>query len=169
VHQRIWSWLPTFQRAIDEVRTLLLTSPKGGSKSQFFVYKLIHLYFRNRWSQLLQIGHAAGVCQRPSPNFRRKSGFDSGLRELPKIWGFLFNISAMAEDIATSNLVHSLGLPRPIIKSHPEEKCAWLWARGAPQNFLGSFKIFLQYLKLATSNLACSWGLPKTIIKPHAE
>jgi len=28
-----------------------------------------------------------------------------------------------------------LGLPRPIIKSHPEEKCKWPWARGAPENF----------------------------------
>jgi len=36
---------------------------------------------------------------------------------------------------ATSNLVYSLGLPRPIIKSHPEKKCGWPWARGAPQNF----------------------------------
>jgi len=26
------------------------------------------------------------------------------------------------------------GLPRPIIKSHPEEKTVWPWARGAPQN-----------------------------------
>jgi len=26
-------------------------------------------------------------------------------------------------------------LPRPIIKSHPEEKWGWPWARGAPQNF----------------------------------
>jgi len=37
--------------------------------------------------------------------------------------------------LATSNLVHSLGLPRPIIKSHLKEKVGWPWARGAPQNF----------------------------------
>jgi len=36
--------------------------------------------------------------------------------------GFPFNIFATAELLATSNLVHSLGLPRPIIKSHPEKK-----------------------------------------------
>ena len=45
------------------------------------------------------------------------------------MWGFPFNISATAES-ATSNLVHSLGLPRPIIKLHPEEK---LWVvSGSP-------------------------------------
>jgi len=27
-----------------------------------------------------------------------------------------------------------LGSPRPITKSHPEEKWAWPWARGTPQN-----------------------------------
>ena len=36
---------------------------------------------------------------------------------------------------ATSNLASRWGLPRPIIKSHAEEKWAWPWARGAPQNF----------------------------------
>jgi len=34
---RIGSRLRAFQRAIDEVRTLPLTSPKGGSKSEFVV------------------------------------------------------------------------------------------------------------------------------------
>ena len=28
-----------------------------------------------------------------------------------------------------------LGLPRPIIKSHPGKKWEWPWARGAPENF----------------------------------
>ena len=45
---RIGSRLRAFQRAIDEVRTLPLTPPKGGSKSEFVVYKQIPLYFRNR-------------------------------------------------------------------------------------------------------------------------
>jgi len=41
---------------------------------------------------------AAGICQGPSSNpTRRKSGCGPGLRELPKIWGFPFNISATAE------------------------------------------------------------------------
>jgi len=36
-----------------------------------------------------------------------------------------------------------LGLPRPrpIIKLHPEEKWAWLWARGAFQNWGFPFNI----------------------------
>jgi len=34
--------------------------------------------------------------------------------------------------LATLNLVCSLGLPRAIIKSHPDEKWAWLWTKGAP-------------------------------------
>ena len=36
---------------------------------------------------------------------------------------------------ATSNLASRWGLPRPIIKSHAEEKWAWPWAREVPQNF----------------------------------
>ena len=35
--------------------------------------------------------------------------------------------------LETSKLVHSLGLPRPIIKSHTEKKWKWRWARGAPE------------------------------------
>jgi len=38
--------------------------------------------------------------------------------------------------LATSNLVHSLGLPRPTIKPQPEEKWAWPWAMEAPK-YLG--------------------------------
>jgi len=36
---------------------------------------------------------------------------------------------------APSELAKLWGLPRPIIKFHAEEKWAWPWARGAPQNF----------------------------------
>jgi len=39
----------------------------------------------------------------------------------------------------TSNLVHILGLPRPIIKSHAEEKWAWPWAREAPKYYYLGF------------------------------
>jgi len=52
---------------------------------------------------------------------RRKSGCDLGLGELPEIWGFPFNISATAE-ASDFKFGTQLGLPRPIIKSHPEEK-----------------------------------------------
>jgi len=70
--------------------------------------------------------------------------------------------------LATSDLVYSLGLLRPIIKSHPEEKWMWPWARETPK-LLGFPIIFLQRVKLATLNLAHSWGLSRTIIKSHAE
>jgi len=52
---------------------------------------------------------------------QNKNGCGPGPGELPKISGSPFHISATAE-LATSNLVDSLGLPRPIIKSNPEEK-----------------------------------------------
>ena len=46
----------------------------------------------------LKIWHAAEVCLCPSSNPTRwKSGCGPGLGELPEIWGFPFNISAMAE------------------------------------------------------------------------
>jgi len=49
---------------------------------------------------------------------RRKRGRGPGLGELQKIWGFTFNIYAMAESI-DFNFGTQLGLPiRPIIKSH---------------------------------------------------
>jgi len=43
-------------------------------------------------------------------------------RELPKIWGFPFNISAMSAAIATSNLVHSLGFAKAHHKITPRGK-----------------------------------------------
>jgi len=50
----------------------------------------------------------------------RKGGF--GLGELPKILGFHHNISATTGAIVTSNLARNWRLPRPIIKSHTEER-----------------------------------------------
>jgi len=47
---------------------------------------------------------------------RRRKKRGPGLGELRKIWRFPCNIYAMVE--ANDFLVHSLGLPRPIIKSH---------------------------------------------------
>jgi len=41
----------------------------------------------------------------------------------------------------TSNLADRWGLPRPIIKSHTEEKWALPWSRGAPYNFAVPFNI----------------------------
>jgi len=86
----------------------------------------------------------------------RKGVHGPGLAELPKIWGFFFNIYTQRLKLATSNLVHSLGLPRPIIKSHPEEKVGVALSQGSSSKFWGSPVIFLQRLGLATSHLACT-------------
>ena len=63
---------------------------------------------------------------------RRKGGHGTGIGELPKIWGFP-SIFTQSLKLATSNLVHSLGLPRSTVKPHPDEK----WVREAPI-YLGS-------------------------------
>jgi len=52
---------------------------------------------------------------------RRKSWRGYGLRKLAKIWGFTFMFLQYLK-LTTSNLVLSLVWPKPIIKSHPEEK-----------------------------------------------
>ena len=70
--------------------------------------------------------------------------------------------------LATSNLAHSWGLPRPIVKSHKEERQGWPWAREVPQTW-GSPSIFTKWLKQATSNLGHSLSLPRPTIKPHPE
>ena len=62
----------------------------------------------------------------------RKGGLLPGLGELSKTWGYP-SIFTQWLKLATSNLVYSLGLPSSIIKSPPEEKWVWPWARGAPQ------------------------------------
>jgi len=49
---------------------------------------------------------------------RRKRGLGPGLGELPKIWGFPFNIYAMAESIDFKFGTQCLWTIRPIIKSH---------------------------------------------------
>jgi len=65
---------------------------------------------------------------------RRKIGRGHGLGEHIIFWGSPL-IFLQWLKLAISNLVRSLGLPRPIINSHPEEKWAWPWAREAPQNW----------------------------------
>jgi len=68
-------------------------------------------------------------------------------------------------------LAYSLDLPKPIIKSDPEEKVAVALGYGKSSKFWDSPIIFLQRLGLAiaTSNLASSWGFSRPIIKSHAE
>jgi len=62
---------------------------------------------------------------------RRKDGHNPGLGELPK-FGVYPSMFTKRLKRATSNLVHSLGLPRPSIKPHPAEKWVWPWVREAP-------------------------------------
>ena len=105
------------------------------------VAQKVNLSFKNKFPYISVIAEARGFkfgkqlgftnYQVPSPNpTRTKNGCGSGLRELPKILGppliFLQRLK-----LAASNLVHSLGLPRPIIKSHPEDQWAWFWVREA--------------------------------------
>ena len=109
--------------------------------------------------------NAAAVCQGPSSNAtRRKSGRGPGLGELPEIWGFPFNISAMIE-VSDFKFGAQLGFA----KAHHV-----ITARGKSEGILGLEEllkilvfpiIFLQWLGLATSNLASSWGLSRPIIK----
>ena len=70
---------------------------------------------------------------------------------------------------ATSNLASRWGLPRTIIKLHPEEKVGVALVYGSSLKFWSSPLIFLQQLRLATSNLVCSLGLQKAMIKLHQE
>ena len=56
---------------------------------------------------------------------RVKGGHGSGLGKLPKFCGST-SIFTQWLKLETSNLMHSLGLPTPTIKPHPEEKWAWL-------------------------------------------
>ena len=114
--------------------------------------KQIPLYFRNRWSQRCQIWHAAAVCQGPSSNLsRRNSGCGPGLGELSEIWGFPFNISAMAE---ASDF--KFGTQLAFAKAHHKITPRWKSGGGLRlENFpkiLGFPIIFLQRLGLRTWN-----------------
>jgi len=51
---------------------------------------------------------------------RRKGGRGPGLGKLSEIWGSSI-IFLQRLGLATSNLVHNLGLPKPTIKPHPEQ------------------------------------------------
>jgi len=97
----------------------------------------------------------------------RKGRHFPGLGELPKICGFL-SIFTQWLKLATSNLVYTFGLPRPIIKSHPEEKWGRPWVRGAPQMFGVPYNISAT-AGLGTSNLVHSLGFPRPVIKSHPD
>jgi len=74
---------------------------------------------------------------------RGKHGRGLGLGELRKILGSPI-IFLQRLGLATSNLVRSWGLPRPILKSHADKREGWIWpwARGASRNL----RVPLQYL-----------------------
>jgi len=84
-------------------------------------------------------------------------------RGAPEIWGFPFNISAMAK-ACNFKFGTQLGFAKAHHKITPRGKSGL----GEPRNF-GFPIIFLQRLVIATSNLARSWSLPRPIIKSHAE
>ena len=99
---------------------------------------------------------------------RGKSGRGPRLGEFPEIWGSPL-IFLQRLQTATSRLAGRWALPRPITKSHPEEKVGVVMGYGSSLIFWGYPLIFQQRLKVATSNLVCSLGLPRPIIKSHAE
>jgi len=88
-----------------------------------------NLLFKNRFPYISIIDEA-------SDKFGMQLGFAKAHHQIPseeKVavalrWGSSTKIGAFhliflqRLKLATSNLVHSLGLPRPIVKSHPEEE-----------------------------------------------
>ena len=60
--------------------------------------------------------------------------------------------------LATSNLVHKLGLGLAYQKTTVRTKIGGAWARRASVKIRTPY-LFLQPLKLATSNLVCNFGL----------
>ena len=79
-----------------------------------------------------------------------------GLGELPKIWGFPFNIYAMAESIDFKFRLQ-LGLPRPIVKSHRKEK---MWVGPGLEELpkiLGFPLIFLAMAKASDFKFGTTW------------
>ena len=71
-----------------------------------------------KFGMLLGFGRAHDKITR-----RRKGTHGPGLKVFLKIWGFVLIFTRWLK-LATSNLVHNLGLPRASIKPHPEEKWA---------------------------------------------
>jgi len=59
---RILSRPRAFQRAVDEVRTLPLSSPKGGSKSKFVIFvNKINLHRINSATKFLYVKTSSGI------------------------------------------------------------------------------------------------------------
>jgi len=90
-----------------------------------------------KFGMLLKFGKAHYKITR-----RRKGTHGPGLKVLPKIWVFV-SIFTRWLKLATSNLVHNLGLPRASIKPH-QKKSGRSLALGKLPNICGSPLIFLQ-------------------------
>jgi len=65
-------------------------------------------------------------------------------------------------------LADSLGLRRPIIKSHPEEKRGWPWAREPPKNFGFPYNISAT-VGASDFKFGAQPEMPRPIIKSHTE
>jgi len=65
--------------------------------------------------------HGWGLPRAIIKPYAEEKGRGPGIGELPKVWKFPLNVYTMAEAMS-SNLLHSLSLPRPIIKSYPYQK-----------------------------------------------
>ena len=79
----------------------------------------------------------------------------AGLGDIPKkIWDPLQPLK-----LATSNLVHNLGLGQAYQKTTIWTKIGGNLGQGSIRKNVGPSSLFLQPLKLATSNLVCNLGL----------
>ena len=94
---------------------------------------------------------------------RRKGRHGSKLGVLPKIWGFP-SIFMQWLKLATSNLVHNLGLPRPT-KNHAQRKSRRSLGLGKFPNIWGSPLIFLQRPRcpLSVSGASCYFYLRASV------
>jgi len=97
----------------------------------------------------------------------KKSGRGPGLGEIPKSWGSSL-IFLQRRNMAASRLAAWWAFPRPIIKSHAEEKWAWPWSRELPKFLKFPFDISAT-AEASDLNSVCNLGLPNPIIKLHPE
>ena len=88
--------------------------------------------------------HRIGNTGSANPTAKSVSPSNKGFPHfgLPQFLKTNFHIS-VTDEASAFKIGKALGLPKPIIKSHAEEKWAWPWARVAPQNFGVPLNIFV--------------------------
>ena len=126
-----------------------------------------NLSFRNRFSYISVIDEPSDFkfgMQLEFAKAQHKIPLEEKWVWLPEIWGFPLTFLQWLK-LATSNLVYSLGLPRPIIKCHTEKKWTLSCTIGAPQNSRVPFINICATTEASNSNLAHSWGSPRSSIK----